>query len=44
MQSLQRDPQEAKDLLANIRAEGDAPEEQPEGGDRVHFEEFIKLM
>ena len=49
MQSLQRDPLEAKDLLVNIRAnqmqnEGEGEQAQSPENDRVTFEEFIKLM
>ena len=46
MQSLQRDPDEAKDMLIQIRQnkkdkEGD---QAPEGDDKVQFDEFIQLM
>lgn len=40
MQSLQRDPQEAKDLLHNVRNQTGGPAD-PE---RVSFDEFIQLM
>ena len=52
MQSLQRDPQEAREILQNIRreqnngenAEGENQEGAEENFDNVTFDEFIQLM
>jgi hypothetical protein len=46
MQSLQRDPLEAKDLLVHIRSNQEKNEEEAQSpeNDRVTFEEFIQLM
>jgi len=46
MQSLQRDPEEAKDLLAHIRSQKQTPEgdQAPEEAEKVTFDEFIQLM
>ena len=40
MQSLQRDPEEAKTLLSQIRVSNGMDEQN----DNISFEEFIKLM
>ncbi len=46
MQSLQRDPQEAKELLQTIRAQNQQQEgeQEPLENLKVSFEEFIQLM
>ena len=44
MQSLSRDPEEAKDLLMQIRAAKLDGELSPEDHDKVTFDEFLKLM